>query len=241
MYRAMSTATLEKYGDAQEQKRWPDVKKHFPLYEQFWQTHIFTLRDERGRIRADIDERLELMAQEHYKCFISVSMVEGRDTARPERAFSSLQNAANRAQAVIQLFNSARAECVPKSKPVDDNRGFARIAINVSGYRNFIHEDVVGLLQDENHRLYIPRPDKLDNYRRWSRLRKADPKDFTAVEECIDQVFGELSRLLGKHWQQMLDLSPVMLASPFYQKLLPPLPQPAQMQRVALCSNVQIW
>src|ERR1017187_2174884 len=152
MYRAMSTATLEKYGDAQEQKRWPDVKKHFPLYEQFWQTHIFTLRDERGRIRADIDERLELMAQEHYKCFISVSMNLGRDAARPERTFSSLQNAANRAQAVIRLFNSVQSECVPNSTPVEGCDGLAGIAIQVKRYRNLIHEDVVGLVQDKNHR-----------------------------------------------------------------------------------------
>src|ERR1039458_2584107 len=108
----MSTATLEAYGDTEEQKRWPEVKSRFPLYEPFWQTHVFPLRDGRGRIRADIDERLELMAQEHYKCFISVSMVLGRDAARPEKAFSSLQNAAKRAQAVIRLFNSALIACV---------------------------------------------------------------------------------------------------------------------------------
>jgi hypothetical protein len=236
----MSTATLETYGDTEEQKRWPYVKSHFPLYEPFWQTHIFTLRDERGRIRADIDERLELLAQEHYKCFISVSMVHGRDTARPERAFSSLQNAANRAQAVIRLFNSVQTACVAKSNPVDDNNAFASIAVDVAGYRNFIHEDVVGMLQDEDHRRYIPRPDKLAKYTRWSRFHDADPKDFTEVEECIEQAFAELCRLLGEHWQQMLDLSPAILASPVYQRLLPPLPQPAPMQRVVLCSNVQI-
>lgn len=237
----MSTATLETHGDSEEQKRWPGAKKYFPLYEPFWQIHIFTLRDERGRIRADIDERLELMAQEHYKCFLSVSMVHEQDTARPERAFSSLQNGANRAQAVIQLFNSVQATCVPKSKPVDDNGGFANIAISVADYRNFIHEDVVGLIQDKSSRRYIPLPDKLGKYRRWSRFHNADPKDFIAVEECIERAFAELGQLLEKHWQQMLDLSPAIFASPAYQKLLPPLSHPAPMQRVVLCSNVQIW
>jgi hypothetical protein len=233
----MIAATLETCGDAEEQKRWPDVRKYFPLYQPFWQTHVFTLRDERGRIRADIDGRLELMAQEHYKCFISVSMVLGREATRPERAFSSLQNAANRAQTVIRLFNSVQAECALKSKPVDDNKGFANVAIKVADYRNFIHEDVVGLLQDKSHRRYIPGPDKLGKYRRWSRFHNADPKDFTAVEEVIEQTFSELYRLLGAHWQQMLDLSPAMLASPIYQKLAPPLPKLVPMQPVVLCSK----
>jgi hypothetical protein len=71
----MSLATLEIFGDAEERKHWPEVRKCFPLYKRFWQTHVLTLRDERGRIRADVDERLELMAQEHYKCFLSVGFV----------------------------------------------------------------------------------------------------------------------------------------------------------------------
>jgi hypothetical protein len=240
MVQAVGTATLEAYGDSEEQKRWPEVKKHFPLYEPFWQTHIFTLRDARGRIRADIDERLELLAQEHYKCFISVSMAQARDSARPERAFSCVQNVANRAQAVIRLFNSVQTECIHKSKPVDDNKRFASVAKRVADYRNFIHEDVVGLVQDQKHRLYIPRPDKLDKYKRWSRLQNADPKDFVAVEECVEKALGELCGLLAENWQKMLDRSPEVLASQVYQKLRPTLPLHPPMQRVTLCSNVQI-
>ena len=51
--------TLEKYGDPMEQKWWATVQPHFPLYEGFWQAHIFTLRDANGHIRADIHDGLE--------------------------------------------------------------------------------------------------------------------------------------------------------------------------------------
>jgi hypothetical protein len=237
----MGIPTLTAHGDSEEQRRWPDVGKHFPLYERFWQTHIFTLRDARGRIRADIDERLELMAQEHYKCFISVSIVQSRDPARPERTFSSLQNAANRAQDVISCFNSVQASCVPKAKQVSDNERFANFARSIRRYRNFVHEDVVGLLEDRDHHRCIPLPDKLDKYKRWSRFHHADPKDFVVVEDYIGQSFAELCALLDENWRHMLEQSGELLASSGYRELLPPLEQPVPMQQVVLCSNVQIW
>lgn len=98
MYTAvMNGPSLATHGDSEERNRWPEMRKHFPLYEAFWQVHVFTLRDGTGHIRQDVDERLELMAQAHYKCFVSVSIaLDGLgDETHPERTFSSLQNAAN--------------------------------------------------------------------------------------------------------------------------------------------------
>jgi hypothetical protein len=238
----MCVATLVTHGDAEERKRWPEVSRYFPLYEPFWQKHVFPLRDSRGRIRADIDERLELMAQEHYKCFVSVSIALdglGHDD-HPERTFSSLQNAANRAKQVIQLFNSVRETCVTNATnpvPVD---GFEDYARDTALYRNFVHEDVVGLLQDRDHRRYIPRPDKLMKYRRWSSFHNADQADFLALEDCLRASSTTLSQLLGEHWQRMLELSAAVVESQRYAQLLPPLPQAPEMQPVVLCSNVQL-
>src|ERR1700687_2986655 len=92
-------------------------QKFSPLYEPFWVRHVFPLRDARGHIRDDVDERLELMAQEHYKCFMSLSVILGSrgQDSHPERTFSSLQNAANRAKQVIDFFNSIRETCIPGS------------------------------------------------------------------------------------------------------------------------------
>jgi hypothetical protein len=71
----MPAPTLDKHGDPMEQKWWAAVQPHFPLYEGFWQAHIFTLRGANGQIRADIDERIELMAQAHYKCLVSATVI----------------------------------------------------------------------------------------------------------------------------------------------------------------------
>ncbi len=236
---AMGTVTLGDYGDAEEQRLWSAMKKDFPLYEPFWQMHVFTLRDARGRIRADVDERLELIAQEHYKCFISVSMVQSRETSRPERAFSSLQNAANRARDVIQLFNSIQERCVPNAKPIK-GEPFQSIAKTIAVYRNFIHEDVLGLIEDKEHKRYIPLPDRLAEYRRWSRFHGADLKDFVLLEDYLGRMYTDLCQLLGEHWRLMLDQSRTICESAEYQTMLPPLKSTAPMQPIVLCSNVQI-
>jgi hypothetical protein len=62
----MNGVSLATHGDSEEQVRWPALQPRFSLYEPFWTQHVYTLRGTDGRIRADIDERLELMAEEHY-------------------------------------------------------------------------------------------------------------------------------------------------------------------------------
>ncbi len=57
----MDGISLTTHGDSEERARWPALQPHFPLYEPFWMQHVYTLRGSDGRIRADIDERLELM------------------------------------------------------------------------------------------------------------------------------------------------------------------------------------
>ena len=61
----MNGVSLVTHGDSEERARWPALQPHFPLYESFWMQHVYTLRGADGRMLDDIEERLELMAQEH--------------------------------------------------------------------------------------------------------------------------------------------------------------------------------
>ena|SRR5438132_1020740 len=74
-----------------EREFWPELQNHFPLYEEFWRLHVFRLRGPDGYIRGDIDGRLEIMAQEHYKCFISLhkALRSLGDETHPEQTFSN--------------------------------------------------------------------------------------------------------------------------------------------------------
>ena len=105
----MNGIRLTALGDNEEQARWPALQPCFPRYEPFWIQHVYPLRGTDGRIRADVDERLELMAQENYKCFLSLSVAQHGldDDAHPERTFSCLQNAGN--PEVAEGFNLGSA------------------------------------------------------------------------------------------------------------------------------------
>ena len=94
----MLVPTLETHGDTAEKYLWPILRERFPLYEPFWQQHVFTLREhEKGGIRADVHEQLELMAQAHYKCLVSLGIALDSKNNPAERIFSSLQNASTSA------------------------------------------------------------------------------------------------------------------------------------------------
>lgn len=239
----MNGISLATHGDSEEQARWPALQPHFPLYESLWMQHVYTLRGTDDRIRADIDERLELMAQEHYKCFLSLSIVQGGldDDAHPERTFSSLQNAGNRAQQVIQLFNNIRAVCLPADPDPVDPAPFADSCRDIAEYRNYVHEDVMGMMLVGGRR-YLPKPACLGTYRRWSRLQAAPVADFEPLHDVLAAHFAALTKLLDSRWRMMLDRTPVLLASPGYRQLLPPQHGAANvlMQRIMLSSNVQL-
>lgn len=200
----MNGVTLMHEGDEREQEFWPALQQHFPLYEEFWRLRIFPLRGADGFIRGDIDERVEIMAQEHYKCFISLK------------------------KALDRLADEAQP------KPFGD---FCR---NIARYRNHIHEDVMGMVERRKRR-YLPNPDKLDQYKRWSRLRRANLADFMPVSALLRERFEYLCKLLDQHWRMMLDRSQEVLASPRYAQLVPPQPQTSfVMSRVVLSSNIQL-
>ncbi|MBI5083807.1 MAG: hypothetical protein HZB13_04320 [Acidobacteria bacterium] len=202
----MNGISLTTHGDSEEQARWPALQPAFPLYEPFWMQHVYTLRGTDGRIRADIDERLELMAQEHYKCFLSLSIAQGGldDEAHPERTFGSLQNAGNRAQQVIRLFNDIRAACLPANPDPVDPGPFADYCRGVAEYRNYVHEDVMGMVEIGRRR-YLPKPAFLETYRRWSRLQGAPVLDFEPLRDVLTARFTALTTLLDGRWRMLLD------------------------------------
>jgi hypothetical protein len=209
----MNGISLGAHGGTEERARWAALQPHFPLYEPFWIEHVYTLRGADHLIRPEIDERLELTAQEHYKCSLSLSIAQAGldDAAHPERTFSSLQNAGNHAQQVIRLFNDIRAACLPPD-PVDQ-APFADYCHSIAEYRNYVHEGVMGMILFEGRR-YLPKLGCLGMHRRWSRLRGAPVTDFEPLDDVLTARFGALTILLDSHWRMLLDRTPTLVASP---------------------------
>jgi hypothetical protein len=232
---------LASYGDVREKELWPSMAPHFSSYASFWATYVLPLRDESGRrIRRDVDEHLELMAQENYKCFLSLSnaLANVDNVEHPEIEYNHLQSAANAAKATVGHFvrfvSGASGRAV--EIPVDD---LADLATRVARYRNFIHEGVVALLKIEGV-FHIPKPECLEKYRRWSRLQKADTQDFTPVAEDMRSEFQALCGLIDARWKAMVALAPDATGSEAYRQLpaVPAEPLPGQCE-IVCSSNVQ--
>ena len=204
---------LRNQGDRAERELWPVMQRHFPLYEEFWRLHVATLRGRDGQIRSDIDARLERMAQENYKCFISSATAQKllTDDSHPENTFSSLQNAANSAQHVIQYFDSVRADCLKVSERIDCG-ALREYAASIALYRNYVHEGVTPRLQ-RNGRGMMPTSDQLKsgNYKRWSQLRSAPETDLVSILDAMRSSFNELMMLFDTSWRQMIVISPTVL------------------------------
>ncbi len=216
-------AILKTHGDTMEKQLWPELRDRFPLYEMFWQQHVFKLREhEHGVIRADVHAQLELMAQAHYKCLVSLSIALDNKDNPPERVFSSLQNASKRARTVIDHFNWVYNYCTGNAGNAMDPAAIIAFGTGMAPYRNLVHEDLIGLRVDEaTGKALLPMSDKLGKYTRWSSLRTADPVDFMEVDQYIADAFEELCSLINAAWQGMLDVSKAILDSPRYVDLLP--------------------
>lgn len=108
-------------------------------YLRFWQQHVFTLREhEHGVIRADVHAQLELMAQAHYKCLISLSIALNNKDNPPERVFSSLQNASKRARTVIDHFNWVYTYYTGNAGNVTDATAIIAFGTGMAAYRNLV-------------------------------------------------------------------------------------------------------
>jgi hypothetical protein len=229
-------------GDPLERAEWPAVEKHFPAYERFWNLHVFPLRGEDGQIRADIDRRLEVMAQENYRCFASVAEVlkQLSDPTHPEIAFSNLQNAGNRAQQVVKLFDEIRNECLNLADATDcaDLRNFCS---SIAPYRNLVHEGRMGMVERHGRRL-VPALDKLGQYQRWSELRDAPDADLVSLDDALQKAFASLCKYLSIYYDRMLANSADVLASGRYHALFPALKPSAKTLscRIVASSNTQL-
>lgn len=105
------SVSLETAGDIVEREHWSKVNRYFPLYEPFWLRHAYSLRGHDGQIRADVDRRLQLMAQENYLCFKAVA--EARGAGEPTSRIDWSPHAAVRTGRIEFASLSHRAKAPP--------------------------------------------------------------------------------------------------------------------------------
>src|SRR5215472_4117169 len=82
-----------------------------------------------------------------------------------------------------EAFNEIHGKCIQRADKVSV-KALKVYARGIAQYRNLIHEDATPMVISKGQ-MFIPRPDKLKKYRRWSALRKADPADLAPLTDVI--------------------------------------------------------
>jgi hypothetical protein len=205
--------SLRKFGDKTERQYWDRLQRFIPHYEVFWQTYVVPLREEDSIwFREDIDPLLETVAIASYSTFLALGRAHQQVYANREgfrhieEVYMAIQRAAEVGLKLIDAFLKLQ-EKYSRSHPLK-----SRVALNdfikirLSKYRNLLHDAILPMPKEEKRRK-IPKPDKIDNYRLWTRVmyHYNDDDFIVASDQAKDDFIATASRLEDA-WKEMCAL-----------------------------------
>lgn len=223
----MSQATILEDGDAVEKATWPALAPFFPHYEEFWRFHLVPLRTT-GSIhpRRGIDEDFEFLAMQHYSLYVTLGYAYERilgnqasaSIAFPDDIYALLQRVGELAQKVVQRFEQLFYECLREKADVD-TLGLRKLVDRIDSYRNLIHQEFLAVQCDASGRIFVPKPEKLERYRKWTDvLYHAREEDFVDVHKQLIDDFRALCSGLETTWKILCQHSVRLHASKTYLK-----------------------
>jgi hypothetical protein len=213
----MALPNLDQDGDAIEKATWPFMRDYFPHYETFWQIHVVPLRSAHSiHPRRGIDEDFEFLAMQHYSLYVNlgnaykkIQEMEAKISTSPgfpDEIYGMLHRAAELAVKVSGRFKKIFAECLGKSVHID-TFPIQALMERIGRYRNLIHQEFPAVQVDAG-RLLIPRPEKLEEYARWTDvLYRPRAEDFVDVGRQLMNDFCALCSALESTWKNLCDLS----------------------------------
>jgi hypothetical protein len=223
----MALPNLLENGDGIEKTTWPLLRDFFPHYETFWQIHIVPLRST-GSIhpRRGIDEDFEFLAMQHYSLYVTLGKAYARILGKeaffnlefPDDLYAQLQRVAELALKVVERFENIFHGCLKKKVKVD-TRSITQLIDRVDGYRNLIHTQFLAVHADPSGRLLVPRPEKLDQYPKWTDvLYHARAEDFVDVHKQLISDFSALCSALENTWKSLCELSKQLVDNKVYRE-----------------------
>jgi hypothetical protein len=205
----MSLPSLLPDGDFIERTEWPALKELFPHYQDFWRQHVYPLRSAGSiHLRKGLDEKFEYLAMFHYSTFVSLARAHQKiqsesEVLFPDEAYWNLSRAAEVALKVVETFCGIYQDCLGRNLSID-TAALDRVLEKMRGYRNMIHAPIHAVGVDSQDRRQIPRPEKLEEYPKWSdTLYDARPQDFVGVETQLNNDFHALCSALEGAWKEM--------------------------------------
>ena len=199
---------LQRFGDKTEQQYWGRLRKRVPHYEDFWQLYVLPLRAP-GSIwfREDIDEKWETIAIASYSTFSALGRAYEQVHTNKDRfrhigeVYMAIQRSAELGVKLVNAFAavnggpllSANSSVASELEEFIENR--------LSKYRNLLHDAILSMSKAERRRM-IPKPDRIDEYRLWTRVMyHYNEDDFIFASEQMKNDFEATCSRLEDAWK----------------------------------------
>ncbi|MGB8496356.1 MAG: hypothetical protein WCE53_18315 [Candidatus Acidiferrum sp.] len=188
------------------------MKKLVPHYETFWQLYVLPLRADNSIWFQDgIDPQIETIAITSYSTFTALGRARHKIYSDNERfrhveeLYMAIQRSLELGKKLVDEFGRLEMKllcsksCVSAGPLVQFKEG------RLSGYRNLLHDAILAMPKEHKQRL-IPKPDKIDVYRSWTRVMyHFDHKDFVVASVQVKNDFRATCSLLEDAWKAMCE------------------------------------
>lgn len=201
---------LRRFGDRIEQAYWGHLKNLVPHYETFWQLYVLPLRAV-GSIwfQDGIDPQIETIAITNYSTFAALGRArhkiysDNEHFRHVEELYMAIQRSVELAIKLVDEFGRLEMTLL-QSKSCVSAGALARFKeVRLSGYRNLLHDAILAMPKEHGQRL-IPKPNKIDAYRSWTRtMYHFDREDFVLASTQVKNDFKAVCSLLEDAWETM--------------------------------------
>jgi hypothetical protein len=199
-----------------------------PHYETFWRLYVFPLRSSTSIwFRNGVDAQLEDIAIASYSTYASLARARQKICTRPEefRFLEELYAAVQRSAEIgVKLLNQFAAFYTAlRHRP--SSASSAPLEQLIEGrlrlYRNLLHDAILAMPKDDHRRRLIPKPEYIDQYRRWTTVMYGFTRShFVVAAEQLRNDFRATCSLLEEGWKRMSEASDDLKDLPEFEAAL---------------------
>jgi hypothetical protein len=201
---------LQRFGDRIEQAYWGHLKRLVPHYETFWQLYVFPLRAGDSLWFQDgIDAQIETIAITNYSTFAALGRArhkiysDNEHFRHVEELYMVIQRSVELGIKLVDEFGRLEIKLLQSKSCVSAGPLEQFKEGRLSGYRNLLHDAILAMPKENKQRL-IPKPDKIDAYRSWTRIMYYfDREDFVLASAQVKNDFRATCSLLEDAWETM--------------------------------------
>jgi hypothetical protein len=136
----------------------------------------------------------------------------------PDDIYALLQRVAELALKIVGRFEQVFYGCVQEKVKVDTLK-LNKIIDTIDGYRNLIHGEFLAVQSDPSGRIFVPRPDQLSQYPKWTDvLYHPRAEHFVDVHTQLIDAFRSLGSGLETTWKGLCELSRRLSADKTYRE-----------------------